>query len=144
MQSEIITALIDHIKNECKPIDQEAAYDDVLDECYSFKSVGGIFASMSPSRVLREVDPVAYRCGMNDYFGTSDHYEIDGDVYDNSAVDDAREEFESEMESAISDLEAEIEEAENDEDFDLSKLAEMKRKLDEKQADLKEVKDYTL
>lgn len=39
----------------------EDSYCDMLDECYP--EVFGI----SPSRILRECDPIAYSCGLSDY-----------------------------------------------------------------------------
>ena len=36
------------------------AYDDMLDE------VHGEFMGMSAARILRECDPIAYRCGFHD------------------------------------------------------------------------------
>lgn len=138
MQSEIIQKLIAHIKSECKIIDQEAQYNDMLDECYNFASVGGIFATMTPSSVLKECDPTAYRCGMNDYFGTSgDNYEIDGDLYLQEPVDEARQEFTEELETTIADLEKEIEAAEEPDPADERRLAEL-------QAELAEVEKHAL
>lgn len=40
-------------------------YEDMLDECYEPVSVAGI--AWDPSRVLRELDPIAYRTYRNDY-----------------------------------------------------------------------------
>ena len=37
------------------------AYDDMLDE------VHGEFMGMSAARILRECDPIAYRCGFADW-----------------------------------------------------------------------------
>lgn len=55
------------IEGDCDKVDMEAIFSDMLDECYSFDSVGGPFQLMSPSRVLREMDPIAFRCGVSDY-----------------------------------------------------------------------------
>jgi hypothetical protein len=41
------------------------AYDEMLDDCYPMVKIGNL--GYSPSRVLKEVDPIAYRCGLNDY-----------------------------------------------------------------------------
>lgn len=49
-------------------IDEVAAhelYDDYLDEVHRSVRILGI--DFLPSRILQEVDPVAYRCGFNDY-----------------------------------------------------------------------------
>ena len=45
--------------------DIEELYDDMLDDCYPMVKIGTL--EYLPSRVLKEVDPIAYRCGMNDY-----------------------------------------------------------------------------
>jgi len=37
-------------------------YDDMLDECYP-DQVGNILAS----RILKELDPIAYSCGFDDW-----------------------------------------------------------------------------
>jgi len=42
----------------------EEMYEDSLDESYGEINVGVTF---NASRVLRELDPIAYRCGFNDY-----------------------------------------------------------------------------
>ena len=55
------------IEDQCDKVDMEAMFSDMLDDCYSFEAVGGPFAHMSPSKVLQELDPVAFRCGLNDY-----------------------------------------------------------------------------
>lgn len=46
--------------------DQIQEYNDMLDECYE----PWVFCGMEfmPSTILRECDPIGWRCGMNDYF----------------------------------------------------------------------------
>jgi hypothetical protein len=53
----------------------EERYCDMLDECYPMVEFGEL--RYEPSRVLREVDPIAYRVGMNDY---ADMLISDGDI----------------------------------------------------------------
>jgi len=55
------------IESDCDKVDMETVFSDMIDECYSFDSVGGPFQCMTPSRVLQEMDPIAFRCGVNDY-----------------------------------------------------------------------------
>ena len=43
----------------------EEMYDEMLDDCEGPVELCGM--TYSASQVLREVDPVAYRCGFNDY-----------------------------------------------------------------------------
>jgi len=40
-------------------------YDEMLNDCTPMVKVGNL--EYLPSRVLKEVDPIAYRCGLNDY-----------------------------------------------------------------------------
>lgn len=42
-----------------------AAYEDMLDECYDMPTIAGI--EFLPSRILREIDPIAYKCGWIDW-----------------------------------------------------------------------------
>lgn len=92
--------IAERVKDELTALDVEAQYRDMLDDCYSFESVGGIFAGMSPARVLEEVDPVAYRCGMGDYQDSlsrdGDYEEIDEQLYDAKEVQAIRDEIEGE------------------------------------------------
>lgn len=93
---------------ELTPIDMEARFNDMLDECYSFDSVGGPFAYMQPSRVLLDLDPIAHRCGLNDYADSvsrdRDVEEIDGVLYHASEVQEIREEIEAEDAAAADDV----------------------------------------
>lgn len=142
-QSGIITELNNHISDECKRIDLEERFDEMLDEIYSFDAVGGPFASMSPSRVLKEVDPIAYRCGVNDYENSEEWVEIDGDYYNRRDAEKAKEEFIEGRESVIFDLEKEIEEMESDEEHSLIELASLNSKLVDLQAELKELNAHS-
>lgn len=42
----------------------DSNYDDILDECYPTFKMG--YLEFYPSQILRECDPVAYRCGVSD------------------------------------------------------------------------------
>ena len=42
----------------------EEMYEEMIDECYGEVNVGVTF---NASRVLKELDPIAFRCGFNDY-----------------------------------------------------------------------------
>lgn len=97
------------VRDNLTKIDREERFDAMLDECYSFEKVGGPFAHMSPSSVLKECDPTAYRCGVNDWDG-DDWTEVDGETYDRREVQEQIDELVSELESEIETLEEEIEE----------------------------------
>lgn len=73
-------------------------YDEWLDEIYGEIMIGNI--SFLPSRILKELDPIAYRCGFSDYI---DSLDIDDD--------EEYQELQTELEEAKEEL-AELEENE--------------------------------
>lgn len=88
--------LIEKIREELDPVDMGPQYRDMLDDCYSFKDVGGPFEHMQPSRILEEVDPVAYRCGYADWLDGElgqTIEEIDGEYWDYEEVEVLREQL---------------------------------------------------
>lgn len=101
-----ITAEIEDIQTQIKRKKQEILdfeidvddcrdkFDEALDDCYDFSSIGGPFQYMQPSTVLKEVDPTAYRCGLADFADSQDKTEYD--------------EY-KELETELSDLEDELE-----------------------------------
>lgn len=83
---------------EVEKPDRDQRFRDMLDECYSFKGVGGPFEHMLPSCVLEEMDPVAFRCGVNDFEDSDDTLEeFDGEYYDKVALSELREECQTEF-----------------------------------------------
>lgn len=54
--------------------DAREAFEELLDDVYGDVILGGL--PYSHGRVLREVDPIAYRCGLLDWL---DGEGIDGD-----------------------------------------------------------------
>lgn len=147
MQSENIQALERYITDNCNAIDADARYREMLDECYSFKSVGGIFANMLPSRVLEECDPIAFRCGFNDYLDGEEWVEIDGEYYESrDDVEKARDEFIDELDSEMSDLSDSLEEveAEAEEEEDAEKKAdELRGKIADLEDRIAEARKHT-
>lgn len=111
---ELAARLVAKISEECSVFDIEAAFDDCLDECYSFKDVGGPFACMTPSRVLREIDPTAHRCGANDYADSlskdGEITEINGDWFRTEEAEVARSELVDELRQEAKDSAEEGEE----------------------------------
>lgn len=73
-------------------------YDEWLDEIYGEIMIGNI--SFLPSRILKELDPIAYRCGFSDYIDSLD-------IED----DEEYQELQTELEEAKEEL-AELEENE--------------------------------
>lgn len=58
--------IMEHIvKEEGTAIDGNEMYDELLDECYEPFKIGDL--EYSPSQVLKDVDPTAYRIGKQDY-----------------------------------------------------------------------------
>ena len=89
---------------ELEPVDLEQLYRDMLDECEPEVKVAGL--SFCASRIVEELDPVAFRCGVCDYADSlvndSITEEINGNHYDYR-----------EAESIVEEVEAEQEELEN-------------------------------
>lgn len=87
------------IKDELTPINLEELYRDVLDESGSVE-VGGL--SFMPSDIIEKLDPVAFRCGVNDYADSLINEtitdEIDGEYYDLREAQDIVDEVETELE----------------------------------------------
>ena len=55
-------------------------YDRMLDECYEPHPLG-----YDPSKILKKCDPIAYRCGFNDWLDSEIDEtinEIDGEYFD--------------------------------------------------------------
>ena len=88
---------------ECDPDDFADQFDDMLDESGTVEAGG---YSFYPSRILKELDPVAYSCSLNDYADA---------VFDASETDEykALQEEIDQLQSDIEDLESEIEDLEN-------------------------------
>lgn len=57
-------------------------YDQMLDELYAPISIAGI--EFDPSQVLKELDPIAYQCGFNDWLDscelTTDPSELESET----------------------------------------------------------------
>src|ERR1700755_1774957 len=58
--------------------DWEQAYNELLDEIYPTVKFGDL--SYDPSLVLKEVDPIAYRCGLAEYQDAQESAVEDGGV----------------------------------------------------------------
>lgn len=52
-------------KSELEDGENTGEYDDMLDDTYGEIDICGM--KYQSSRALKELDPTAYRCGMNDY-----------------------------------------------------------------------------
>ena len=144
-EKEAVTAMLAHIEQECEKVDTYANYNEMLDECYSFESVGGIFSHMQPSRVLKECDETAYRCGYNDWLDSERDVliEVNNDHYRAEDVDEAREKFVYELNLELSELEAELTDLEADESpDDANEIEKLQDEIKRKQSAIKACEDH--
>ncbi len=139
---EAIAAMLEHISQECSRVDTDELYDSMLDECFSFESVGGIFSCMSPSRVLRECDPVAYRCGKNDWLdGERDNLvEIGGEYYRSDDVGKARGEFIDGLSDELDELQSKT--GDLDATDDEQELEKLNDEIQRKESAIEACQDY--
>jgi hypothetical protein len=70
-------------------------YDEMLDECYGETKIAGY--SYQTSRVLKEVDPTAYRCGFFNWLDSADL------TTDQDEADDEDEVTEEDIKEALGD-----------------------------------------
>lgn len=142
--------LIEHIKDNCRAIDTDSAYDDMLDDCYSLETVGGPFAYMSASNVLSKLDPIAYRCGSSDYTDSQREVwaEVDGDYYERREAEKAKEEFVAELQTEADKLQEEVDalrlEDNSSEEIAESLVEDTQAELDAKLAEVKEAEGFDL
>jgi hypothetical protein len=142
--------LIEHITSNCCAIDTESAYDDMINECYSLEKVGGPFAHMWASRVLKEVDPIAYRCGFSDFADSQREFwaEVDGDYYERREAEKAKEEFVAELQTEADKLQEEVDalrlEDNSSEEIAESLVEDTQAELDAKLAEVKEAEGFDL
>jgi len=73
--------VIEHlIKEHCSPIDAEEQFEELLSETCETVKIGSL--EYDPGYVLRNIDPVAFRCGVSDMLADDEQYiEVDGQYY---------------------------------------------------------------
>lgn len=103
--------LIAFVVSECTAIDREERYDRMLEDCYP-ETVEVCGMEMNALHVFKEMDPIAYRCGLNDFADGEGWIEIGGDSYDSDEVETAREQFIDGLRDELADLESEKEDFE--------------------------------
>lgn len=69
--------------------DIEGMYDEMLDDVFGVTSIAGY--EYDTSRALKEVDPIAYRTGFNDYCDRFAEMEIPSDLYLGNGADEVDE-----------------------------------------------------
>ena len=136
---DIIAELEQKIADDLDTIDRESRFDEMMNELYSFDAIGGPFQHMEPARVLKEIDPVAYRCGVNDYADGEEWIEVAGENYDAGEVDEKRDELIEELENEITDLETERDEELEEEHEDEAARNESDRIVAEKNAEIEKL-----
>ena len=93
---------------EPDPDDSEAAFMEMLDECYDEIKIG--CCAFSPSRVLKGLDPIAFNCGLNEWVDCEFTENPDNFV----AYVNLRGDLDG-LEAELLELESELEELEEDE-----------------------------
>ena len=93
----LVDALINKtVAARLTPVDVEERFCEMLDKGDPVR-IGGL--EYTPSRVLKAIDPIAFRCGVGDMAGTDDRIvEVEGEYYDAEDVSAIRDEIETEME----------------------------------------------
>jgi len=73
--------VIEHlIKENCSPIDAEEEFEELLNEISNTVKIGSL--EYDPGYVLRNIDLVAFRCGISDMLADDEQYaEIDSEYY---------------------------------------------------------------
>lgn len=62
---EVLESVFKEVLEQAVQAEVEEHYDDTLDECYPPYKIG--CCTFYASRVLKELDPIAYRCGISDF-----------------------------------------------------------------------------
>jgi hypothetical protein len=73
--------VIEHlIKEHCSPIDAEEQFEELLNETCETVKIGTL--EYDPGYVLRNIDPVAFRCGVSDMLADDEQFvEVGGEYY---------------------------------------------------------------
>ena len=139
--------LLKQISDNLAPLDTEELYANMLDDCYGEVEIAGM--TFQTSRALKELDPTAFRCGLVDYIDSLSLVEIQGDYYEQDAVEQERDSLVDDLESELSDLEDELLENEKDiknevisEDAGQNESEKLQAQIDALTAEIEEIKDY--
>ena len=106
---DIIKELHDKVHDDLVELNVSDMYDEMLDECYDMSEVGGPFSHLLASRVLEQCDPIAYRCGFNDWLDGENFFEVDDEYYHSTDLERVKDELISNLEDEISNLEEQVE-----------------------------------
>ena len=133
------TPLENKILETLSLIDVEEAYRDMLDDRYEEVRIG--YLTFSPSRIVEELDPTAFRYGLSDYADSNSDswFELDGEYYDWDKVKEIRNEIVRELEDEDYDLEQEIEDLTGEEEPDAEEINKLSKRRQEIFAEIKEL-----
>jgi len=92
----------------------EEMYDQDLESIYG-DSVEVCGMTMNPVYILKECDPTAYRCGMNDLIDNKDNSDFEEFNELETELEELEDEL-SDLELELSELELELEECEDEEE----------------------------
>ena len=72
--------------SELDSVDVDDKYEDMLDSFNQSIFICGI--EFEPSRILRELDPTAYSCGLNDWLDSEEFVKVNGSYYNKDDVEE--------------------------------------------------------
>ena len=101
MQSQIADKEKQQEQIELDPDDYEYQFDESLDD--SIPEIEICCLTYSPSHVLKNVDPTAYRCGLNDFIDSLDIEDSDEYKALQAEIDQLQSDIED-LENQIADL----------------------------------------
>lgn len=140
--------LLKQISDNLTPLDTEELYANMLDDCYGEVEIAGM--NFQTSRALKELDPTAFRCGEMDYIDSLSLVEIDGDYYEQDAVEAERDSLLTDLEMELSELEEDFLENEKDiknevisEDEGAAESEKLQVKIENLTAEIGEIREYT-
>jgi len=130
--------LLKQISDNLTPLDTSDMYRTMLEDCYGEIKIGDL--TFSAARIIEELDPTAFRCGEADYVDSLSLVEIQGDYYEQDAVETEKEALIDDLQSTLSNLEDEL--SDFDAEDEKEEIAELQEKIDALTAEIEEIKDY--
>ena len=91
--------VIDHLfETRLEPVDGDAMFEELLDECYPEVKIG--CCTFSPSQVMKELDPTCFNIGVTENLDSlaedGQLYEHNGDYYQMEDLDDMLDDIKAE------------------------------------------------
>lgn len=85
--------VIEHlVKEHCSPVDAEGEFEELLSETCETVKIGTL--EYDPGHVLKNIDPVAFRCGVSDMLADDEQFvEVGGEYYRICDIEDMVEEL---------------------------------------------------